>query len=274
MDLEEFIIIALYNKSYLGECNMSVLQALAIAIWVSLVQGRFWGGAVTLHWRFSPLVTSLFCGIVLGDVPTAVITGATIQLITMGQVAPGGQMPTEPNIAASIAVPLTIMSGLSPEAAVAVAIPVGILGGYLYQLKQFGNSFPLRHLENVAYSGKENQLTFATFVVPQFVSLLVHGPIIFIALYYGADLVAGWVQNLEGGTLFHVLESVGGALGAVGIALLLRIIGRKEYMWFFFLAYIMRFMLLPLGISTVTWAVVGVLLAGIFVLIKVEAKKA
>ena len=216
---------------------MTVFQALAIAVWVSLVQGRLWGGAITLHWRFSPLITSLVCGIVLGDVPTAVVTGATIQLITMGQVAPGGQMPTEPNIAASIAVPLTIMSGLTPEAAVAVAVPVGILGGYLYQVKQFGNSFPLRYLEKVAYSGKEGQLGFATFIVPQFVSLLVHAPIIFIALYYGADLVAGFVQGLQGGTFFHVLETVGGALGGVGIALLLRIIGRKEYLWFFFIAY-------------------------------------
>ncbi|MGO4940719.1 PTS mannose/fructose/sorbose/N-acetylgalactosamine transporter subunit IIC [Fundicoccus sp. Sow4_D5] len=253
---------------------MTVFQALAIAIWVSLVQGRFWGGAITLHWRFSPLITSLVCGIVLGDIPTAVITGATIQLITMGQVAPGGQMPTEPNIAAAIAVPLTIMSGLSPEAAVAVAVPVGILGGYLYQLKQFGNSFPLRYLEKVAYSGDERKLTFATFVVPQFVSLLVHGPIIFIALYFGADIVAGYVQGLEGGTFFHVLETVGGALGAVGIALLLRIIGRKEYIWFFFIAYFLRFMLAPLGISTVTWAVIGVLIAGVYALIVTEAKKA
>lgn len=246
---------------------MSVWQALIIGVWVALIQGRVWGGAVTLNMRFSPLVTSLFIGIVLGDVLLAVATGGAIQLITMGQVAPGGQMPTEPNVSAAIAVPITIMSGLTPAASVAIAVPIGILGGYLYQLKQFFNTFPLRYLEKKAENLEEDKFWFATFIVPQIVSIIIHVPVIFIALYYGADVVADFVTQLEGGLLFHVLEVVGGALGAVGIALLLRIIGRKEYLWFFFLAFIAYYMLAPLEISTVTWAMVGVLIAGIYALI-------
>ncbi|AXY24885.1 PTS sorbose transporter subunit IIC [Suicoccus acidiformans] len=252
---------------------MAAWQALLIAIWVGLTQGRIFGGPLSLNMRFSPLLTSLFCGIVLGDIPTGVATGATIQLITMGQVAPGGQMPTEPAVAASIAVPLTIVSGLSTEAAVAVAVPVGILGGYLYQLKQMGNSFPLRYVDKIAADLDESKYHFGIHVVPQAVSLIIHIPVIFIALYWGADVVADVVTRLEGGVIFHVLETIGGALGAVGIALLLRIIGRKEYMWFFFLAYILRFVLAPLGVSTVTWAIIGVLVAGIYILIRTEAGK-
>ncbi len=250
---------------------MSIWQALIIAIWIGLVQGRLLGGPLSLNMRFSPLLTSLFCGIILGNIPLGVVTGATLQLISMGQVAPGGQMPTEPAVAASIAVPLAITSGLTPEAATAIAIPIGILGGYLYQLKQIGNSFPLRYLEKVAQKLEESKFNFAIHAVPQVISLVIHVPVIFIALYWGADLVGNVVGQLEGGVLLHVLETVGGALGAVGIALLLRIIGRKEYMWFFFLAYILRYALDPLGVSTVTWAVIGVLIAGIYTLIRTEA---
>jgi len=246
---------------------MSVWQALIIGIWVALIQGRLWGGAITLNMRFSPLVTSLFIGIVLGDIPLAVATGGAIQLLTMGQVAPGGQMPSEPNVAAAIAVPITIMSGLTPEASLAIAVPVGILGGYLYQFRLFLNTFPLRYLEKKAENLKEGQFWFATFIVPQIVSLVIHVPIIFIALYYGAEIVADFVTQLQGGLLFHVLDVVGGALGAVGIALLLRIIGRKDYLWFFFLAFIGFYMLAPLEISTVTWAIIGVLIAGIYALV-------
>lgn len=243
---------------------MNVAQALIIAIWVALIQGRLWGGAVTLYMRFSPLATSLFIGIVLNNVPLAVATGAAIQLITMGQVAPGGQMPSEPNVAAAIAVPVSILSGMNPESAVTLALPIGILGGYLYQLKLFLNTFPLRYLDKLANNLEERKFKFAVFIVPQIVSLLVHVPIIFIALYFGSDMVTNVVSQLEGGRLFHVLEVVGGALGAVGIALLLRIIGRKDFMVFFFLAYFANFVLRPLGISTVTWAVFGVLIAGVF----------
>ncbi|KAA9233770.1 PTS mannose/fructose/sorbose/N-acetylgalactosamine transporter subunit IIC [Aerococcus mictus] len=252
---------------------MSIWQALLIGLWVALVQGRLFGGPVSLNMRFSPLITSLFCGIVLGDIPTAVATGGVIQLITMGQVAPGGQMPTEPAVAAAIAVPLAVVSGLSADAATAVAVPVGILGGYLYQVKQIGNSFPLRYLDKVIDEGDESKYGLAVFVWPMLLSLLIHIPVIFIALYFGADIVADVVAQLDGGIVLHVLEKVGGALGAVGIALLLRIIGRKEYMPFFFLAYILQNVFASLGVSTVTWAVIGVLVAMIYVLIRQEAAK-
>lgn len=246
---------------------MSVWQALAIGLWVALVQGRFWGGAVTLNMRFSPLVTSLVVGLVLGNVGAAVATGAAIQVITMGQVAPGGQMPSEPNVAAAIAVPISIMNGLDPAAAVAIAVPIGILGGYLYQFKQFLNTFPLRYVEKLTKNLEDKKFTAAIFLVPQVVSIIVHVPILFVALYFGADVVSSVVTQLEGGRLFHVLSVVGGALGAVGIALLLRLIGRKEFMWFFFLAFFARNMLATLNVSTVTWAIMGVLTAGIYILI-------
>lgn len=253
---------------------MSIWQALVIAVWVALIQGRLWGGAITLYMRFSPLATSLFVGIVLGNVPLGVATGAAIQMLTMGQVAPGGQMPSEPNVAAAIAVPISIMSGLTPAASVALALPIGILGGYLYQLRLFLNTFPLRYLDKVTSNLEEGKFGFAVFILPQVISLLVHVPIIFIALYMGADVVANVVTNLEGGRLFHILEVVGGALGAVGIALLLRIIGRKDFLWFFFLAYFMHFVARPLEISTVTWAVFGVLLAGIYITIVQKSESA
>lgn len=70
---------------------MSVIQALIISIWVALIQARFFGYA-GLNLRFSPLMTSLFVGVVLGDVAQGVTVGAAIQLISMGQIAPGGQI--------------------------------------------------------------------------------------------------------------------------------------------------------------------------------------
>lgn len=250
---------------------MNIWQALIISVWVALIQGRVWGGAITLNMRFSPLATSLFIGIVLGDVPLAVTTGGAIQLVTMGQVAPGGQMPIEPNVAAAIAVPVTIVSGLTPEASLAIAVPVGILGGYLYQLKQILNTFPLRHLEKQAINLEEKKFTFSTFIVPQLVSIVIHVPILFIALYWGANIVGDVVTQLEGGLAFHVLEVVGGSLGAVGIALLLRIINRKDYMMFFLLAFFGSYLLAPLEISTVSWAVIGVLIAGVYILMNTQS---
>lgn len=252
---------------------MTIWQASLIALWASFIQARTWGGGLTLTMRFSPLATSLFCGIILGDITTAVVTGGTIQLITMGQVAPGGQMPSEPTIAAAIAVPATIIGGFEPQAAVAIAIPIGLLGGYLYQVKIFLNTFAFRYIEKVVAALDERKFIFAIIILPTILCILLHFPILFVALYFGTDIVANWVSSLEGSVAFHVLEVVGGGLGALGIALLLRLIGRKELLWFFFLAYFSRYMLVSLDISAVTWAVMGIIIAGIYTLVTTQNKQ-
>ncbi|NLL30343.1 MAG: PTS sugar transporter subunit IIC [Clostridiales bacterium] len=43
----------------------------------------FFGGATTTL-RFTPMITGLVCGIVMGDVKTAMEVSAAIQLIYMG----------------------------------------------------------------------------------------------------------------------------------------------------------------------------------------------
>ena len=109
---------------------MSVMQALLIALFVAAVESRALGYA-TLTMRFSPLMAGFVVGLVLGNMPLAMTTVATIQLIYMGVVAPGGAMPSEPCIASAMAVSTVLVGNLEPEAAVAIAVPVGLLGSYL-----------------------------------------------------------------------------------------------------------------------------------------------
>lgn len=88
-------------------------------------------GYAGLMLRFSPLKTSLFVGVVLANVQEGVITSAAIQLITMGQNASSGQMPSEPSVSSANATSVAIVGGLDAAGAVAIAIPVGHLGSYL-----------------------------------------------------------------------------------------------------------------------------------------------
>ena len=104
---------------------MATWQAFAIALWVGLVQYRSLFGGASTTLRFTPLMTGLVCGIVLGNVSEAMKITAAIQLIYMGVFSPGGQMPSEPAIAAAVAVPVALMTNLDPEAAVGIAVPFG-----------------------------------------------------------------------------------------------------------------------------------------------------
>lgn len=246
--------------------TITAMQSLIIALWVGAVMSRAFLGGATLTLRFSPLMTGLIAGIVMGDVAQAMIITAAIQLIYMGVFSPGGTMPSEPAIAAAIAVPVALMGNLQPEAAIAVAVPVGLLGSYLYQFRFFINTFLGKYTDKSVEDLDDGKIVRSIILYPTIASFILFVPLVFIALFYGAPVIADVISALEGTVVLHILEVVGGGLAAIGIATTIYVIGRKEYMVFFLLAYFMSVVLAPLSITMVTYAILGTLVAAIFVL--------
>ncbi|MGI6512602.1 MAG: PTS mannose/fructose/sorbose/N-acetylgalactosamine transporter subunit IIC [Catenisphaera adipataccumulans] len=245
--------------------TLSVMQSLLIAVWVGAVMSRWLGGGATLTLRFSPLMTGLICGIVMGNVHDAMIVTAALQLIYMGVFSPGGSMPSEPCVAAAIAVPVALLGDLKPEAAVAVAVPVGLLGSYAYQFRFFLNTFLGKFTDKAVEKLDDRAIARSIITYPTIASFALFVPIIFIALYFGAPVIADVISALEGTVIIHILDVVGGGLAAIGIATTVYVIGRKDYMMFFFLAYFMSVTLASLNITMVTYAIFGVLIALIFI---------
>lgn len=248
--------------------TLTVIQSLIIALWVAAVMSRSFLGGATLTLRFSPLMTGLVVGLVMGDVAQAMIITAALQLIYMGVFSPGGTMPAEPSIAAAIAVPVALLGDLSPEAAVGVAVPVGLLGSYLYQFRFFLNTFLGKYTDRAVEKLDEGAMARSIILYPTIASFVLFVPLVFIALFYGAPVIADVITSLEGTAVIHILDVVGGGLAAIGIATTVYVIGRKEYMIFFFLAYFMSVVLAPLEITMVTYAIFGVIIALAFVMAK------
>lgn len=245
--------------------TLSVMQSLLIALWTAAVMSRWLGGGATLTLRFSPLMTGLIVGIVMGNVPQAMIVTAALQMIYMGVFSPGGSMPAEPSIAAAIAVPVALMGNLAPEAAIAVAVPVGLLGSYLYQFRFFINTFLGKYTDKAVDELNAKAISRSVIMYPTIASFVLFVPLVFIALYFGAPVIADVITALEGTVVIHVLEVVGGGLAAIGIATTVYVIGRKDYMVFFFLAYFMSIVFKSLDVTMVTYAIFGVIIALIFV---------
>lgn len=247
--------------------TLSVVQSLLIALWVAAVMSRWLGGGATLTLRFSPLMTGLICGIVMGDVSNAMIVTAALQLIYMGVFSPGGSMPSEPAIAAAIAVPVALLGKLTPEAAIGVAVPVGLLGSYLYQFRFFLNTFLGKYTDKAVEKMDEGAIKRSIIWYPTIASFLLFVPLVFAALYWGAPVIADLIAQLKETVVIHVLEVVGGGLAAIGISTTIYVIGRKDYLVFFLLAYFMSVILKPLNVTMVTYAIIGVLVAAIFVMV-------
>jgi len=248
--------------------TLTVMQSLIIALWVAAVMSRWLGGGATLTLRFSPLMTGLVCGVVMGDVKQAMIITAGIQLIYMGAFSPGGTMPSEPAVAAAIAVPVALLGDLSPQAAISVAVPVGLLGSYLYQFRFFLNTFLGKYTDAAVEKLDDRAIQRSIIWLPTLAAFLLFVPLIFVALYFGAPVIADVIAALKGTVVLHVLDVVGGGLAAIGIAVTIYVIGRKDYMVFFFIAYFMSVILASLDVTMVTYAVVGTLIAVAFVLAK------
>lgn len=244
---------------------MSVIQALLIALFVAAIESRALGYA-TLTMRFSPLMTGMFVGLVLGNMELAMITTAAIQLIYMGVVAPGGPLPSEPSISAAIAVSAAVIGNLDPNAAVAIAVPVGLLGSYLYQFRFFLNTATVRKMDQYAAAGEPGKLSFWIGVIPTLISFALFVPLMFVGLYLGAPVISEFMNSISNGPVLHVLSTVGGGLAALGIAVTMHVIGNRSLTVFFFLAYFLAVVTKTAGvnITTVTWAVFGILIAVIY----------
>lgn len=248
--------------------TLTVMQSLLIALWTAAVMSRWLGGGATLTLRFSPLMTGLIVGVVMGNVGDAMMVTAALQLIYMGVFSPGGSMPSEPAVAAAIAVPVALLGDMTPEAAIAVAVPVGLLGSYLYQFRFFLNTFAGRAIDKAVDKMDDKAIARAIIWYPTLLSFLLFVPLIFVSLYFGAPVIADFVSQLQGTVAIHVLEVLGGGLAAIGIATTIYVIGRKDLLVFFFLAYFLSIIFKPLKVTMVTFAILGAIVAGIYVLLK------
>lgn len=108
---------------------------------------------------------------------------------------------------------------------------------------------------------------------PTIASFVLFVPLIFVALYFGAPVIADVVAKLEGTVFLHILDVVGGGLAAIGIATTIYVIGRKDYLLFFLLAYFLSVILKDMNVNMLVYAILGTIIAILAVGNKNQAKE-
>lgn len=78
-----------------------------------------------------PLITCTIVGALLGDLQTGLTLGASIELMSLGIVNIGAAAPPDMNMAAIICAAFAILTDASAETALALAIPIAVLGPIL-----------------------------------------------------------------------------------------------------------------------------------------------
>ena len=131
---------------------MSVLQAFLCGCVYFLGSSPLVFG-VSYYTVYRPIVSGLLVGLILGDPVTGIVVGATIQLIYLGVMSTGGSMPSDQSLAGVLGTALAIAGGLSTEEALAIAVPIGLLGTLVYQGKMAANVVFVHMLDNCVGGG-------------------------------------------------------------------------------------------------------------------------
>ncbi len=222
-----------------------------MALWQALVIGVLgYFGVNRTPWFFgqagghfgigSPIVACSIMGIMFGDVQSGVIIGASLQALYLGQIQPGGALPSDKGFATFIGGSLAIASGGGVEAAIAMAVPLGVLGVVLFQFFMTTNAAFAHKADKYAEAGDGKGIA-RTNIMASIPTGIVYILIYTLANYFGVD----FVQSILGALPAVVTEALGVAakiIPAVGFAMLLKYTLLKGQEWlivFFIMGFVL-----------------------------------
>ena len=199
------------------------MEVASITIAQALLLGFFWwfktnyyGQTFTCFISNSCLTAALFVGIVLGDIPNAMIIGASVQLIYLG-----------------------------------------ILGAQILSLIRLINTTWVHMADKYAEKGNTRGIYLAGLLYPSLARIPITVTPVAVAVYFGAAhidkilaVIPEWLMN--------GLTVAGGMLPALGFAIVIKIIGKKELLPYFVAGY---FILKLSGIGILPLSIFGVIAA-------------
>ena len=244
---------------------MSWLQALIIGVLYYLSNAPwFFGEGYYVLQR--PIVAGFLTGLVMGDPVTGTIIGATINLIYLGHLNVGGSMPSDMAVAGYIGTALALATNVNTEVALAIAVPLGLLGTIWWVGKMTIDSFFVHWADSYAAKGNEKGVMLMNWL-PSAAMMLVFKVIVsLVILMAGVPLMESFLNFVQGTNVLHALEVVGGLLPALGIGLNLRAILKNETMPFLLIGFLL--------VAYFQLSIVGVALFGlVFALIYMQMNK-
>ena len=191
-----------------------------------------------------PLFTGPIIGLIMGDLQTGVIIGATLESMFMGSIMVGSAVPPEVYassiLSIALALPLSVFLQLWRN--FCYAIPGSWAG------KQIEKALDERNLK------KANLLHLT--VVPLSIGIP-SALLVFIALFFGADGINS-VLNMIPEVVLNGFNVAAGVLSCVGLALLIKIMSNNKILPYLFLGFVA---VMYLGMDVIGVAVVGLCIA-------------
>jgi PTS system mannose-specific IIC component len=179
-----------------------------------------------------PLVAGLIIGIILNDVKQGIILGCAIQAMYIGLVTVGGVIPADINFAAYIGIPLALLSHSTVAYAVAISVPLSMLGVLVFNLTKIVNVFWVHLQEKLINDGKLDMAAAIPILGNLFQFIFRFFPILFACLL-GAEVMTGFI-NMIPKQLSSIITIFGAMLPIIGFTLILKMIVKNNLQFVFF----------------------------------------
>jgi len=246
-----------------------------MSFWVALLCGflYFIGNSRFIYGMTQALGSPIFYGLVLGliygEIGKGLIIGATIQLIYIALVFTGGNMPSDQSLAGIIAIPIALQTGMDTEVAVGLAVPFGVLGVFIDQLRRISNSYWISKAEKYAEELRVNKIFHCAITYPMIVFFFITFTPVFLITLFGAGTVEFIIDGLPDG-IINGLSVAGGLLPALGFAIIIMMIGTRNLMPYFFLGF---FAVAYFEIDTMGAAAIGFCIAALILFNSLKDKE-
>lgn len=218
------------------------IEALLLGLLAGLLGVEMFNGIFNIH---RPIVTGLLVGLILGDVQTGLITGAALELIWIGAVPVGGAQPPNVVVGGIIGTAFAIITKQDPKVSIGIAVPFAVavqagitllftaFAAVMHKGDKYAEEANTKGIDRINYLGMGILFSFYFIVT-------------FLPIALGADAAKSIVEMmptwLTGG-----LGVAGGMMPAIGFAMLLKIMYRKEYAIFLVIGFVLTtFLKLPI----------------------------
>ena len=241
-----------------------ILMAVVMGLMYWIARGMI-GGYFAFFFIASPIVVGVVAGLIYGDLKQGLIIGGGIAAAFAGIIAPGGNLPTDSALAATTVIPIALATGLSAEQAIAFAVPMGLVGSFVTNLRKIVNVIFVHRADKCAENGDSAGLTRCAIIYPPLIELPLLFLPVFLVVMFGQDAMLAFMNSVPAWVM-HGLEVAGGVMPAIGFALIMNMIGKPKMIPYTIVGFIL---VKCMGLNNITAG----LMAGCAAFLVVMAKR-
>ena len=205
-------------------------------------------------WLIRPIVVAPLTGLVLGDLGTGIVMGASLEAIFMGISAVGGSIPSDCLSGAIIAVAYAILVGGdgAVETGLALAMTIGTIMASINSMCMAAWGALAAYWERLAAECKPKKFYIINVIVA-IITTLPAAAVIFAGVSFGVESLQN-ALNACPAWVMTGLSTAGSMMTAVGFGILLSQIWSADIAVFFFVGFVLT---KSLGLSSLGVAVIA-----------------